>query len=881
MPRCQNLLRNREDWYDPVTNQQNFFEARKTEMRDAWGKFDEQTATFHPLAHHCMDVAAVFARLARQPIVAARLSEAAGQPINDSQIDRLTVLVFLHDVGKLHPGFQAKGWPKELWRAPRRGHLVEGWSFLCLAAQEPTHPFHEAMQRIMEWGSDRAISELISAVFTHHGRPVACPLDPTIGEWDSPSTPEFDWRAEAGSLQNVMMQWFGGAFENQTAPLPDAARFHHELAGLVVLADWIGSDESKFKFHSPLDVNYRRTAQLRAKCAVEVFHPKANLIMGNPAPDFTKLTGFAHPNPAQVKIGEVDLDAKLVILEAETGSGKTEAALWRFTQLLAAGKVSGLYFAVPTRSAARQLHRRVDEAMQRAFGKAAPEAVLAVPGTLRTGGSEGQRLPGWKVRWDDERDDVPDRWAAEQATRFLAATVAVGTVDQAMLASLQVKHAHMRGTALSHSLLVVDEVHASDTYMTEVLARLLKDHSAVGGYAMLMSATLGARARMHWTGDVVPSFVDACASPYPAVWIGGLTSPRRVKGSHRSKTINVHPVSTMDSDAAAQRAIDYAEKGARVLVIRNMVSTAVDTWRSVLNRGAENLLMQVNGGPALHHGRFAAEDRFLLDKAVELMFGPNKNREPLGCIAIGTQTLEQSLDIDADVLISDLCPIDVLLQRIGRLHRHDSLPRSPRFEMARCDVLMPEAGLDWLAERNFENGLGAWESQSGIHGIYLDLAGLELTRRLIQTHPEWTIPEMNRTLVEGVTHPECIDAVIQEMGETWREYERKVGGAALAQKMVAGLNILDRATRFEDMRFPDSDVRVMTRLGEEGIVYNFDGPTVGPFGSGISRIALPARFCHGLRGDEAVIVKPNGARLWLSIGETKFTYSREGLELQS
>src|SRR5690606_30704511 len=139
--------------------------------------------------------------------------------------------------------------------------------------------------------------------------------------------------------------------------------------------------------------------------------------------------------PAQEAVGAVPLDEQLVILEAETGSGKTEAALWRFARLFKAGQVDGLYFALPTRAAAKQIHDRVHMAMRRLFGEDAPEPVLAVPGYFKTGEHEGQALPGWKVRWDD--DDGADerrllsRWAAESAKRYLAAAVAVGTVDQA------------------------------------------------------------------------------------------------------------------------------------------------------------------------------------------------------------------------------------------------------------------------------------------------------------------------------------------------------------------------------------------------------------------------------------------------------------------
>ena len=854
---------------------------KAVEMRDAWGKIDQETGIFHPLAHHCMDVAAVFASLVRLPIVADRLNQAAGQQIDKAQLDRLSALVFLHDVGKLHPGFQAKGWPQGTWQAPRRGHLAEGWNFLILATQASEHPFHQSMSRILQWGDESVVSDLFAAVLAHHGRPVACLSDPTISDWDNLSSPEFDWRAETNTLRGVMMQWFGEAFGGEAGPLPKAARFHHEVAGLVVLADWLGSNEHIFKYSSPLDVEYRQVAQERAACALEMFRPNADLLAARPAPDFTKLTGYASPNPAQAVAGAVEPTAKLVILEAETGSGKTEAALWRFAQLLAVGKVSSLYFAVPTRAAARQLHGRVVEAMQRVFGDDAPEAVLAIPGMLCAGEFDGHRLPGWKVRWDDDRVEVPERWAAERASRFLAATVAVGTVDQALLAGLTVKYAHLRGSVLGHSLLVVDEVHASDSYMTEILARLLDGHLAVGGYAMLMSATLGARARARWADGATPDFAEASDTPYPAVWIKGEAAPRAVRGTWQSKTVTLQSVPTMDEEVTARRAIECARRGARVLVVRNTVEAAVATWNAVRGLGAASLLMRVNGAAALHHSRFAAEDRFLLDKAVESILGSHDSRRTLGCIVIGTQTLEQSLDIDADFLITDLCPVDVLLQRIGRLHRHPRLQRPSGFASACCAVLMPEEGLDRLAEPKFENGLGAWIGNEGIHGIYLDLAALELTRRLVVEQPEWQIPKMNRALVEEATHPERIGELLAEKGEVWSRYESKIGGSKLAQTMIAKLNALDRTARFQELIFPDEDTRIMTRLGEEGIVLTLDDPVIGPFGSRVSRIALPARWSRGLRGDEKIAVETQEDGLVLSADERCFLYTREGLRPKS
>ena len=343
-------------------------------------------------------------------------------------------------------------------------------------------------------------------MFAHHGRPVEPPAAPTLREW--PSLTHYDWRMEARRMGDALQRWFPGAFESGGGHLPDSPRFCHEIAGLAALADWIGSDRQFFEFKTPFAPDYDALAHDVAAQALTAIGFDSRALTATPAPSFAKLTDFPEPNLAQAAVGSVDSRARLVILEADTGSGKTEAALWRFTRLLAEGVVSGLYFAVPTRAAARQLHGRVDKALRRVFGAAAPEAVLAIPGMLRTGEFTGQRLPHWRVRWDDDAATAPQRWAAEHATRFPAATVAVGTVDQAMLAGLQVKHAHLRGSALSRSLLVIDEVHPSDAYMTEVLKHLLDgrgDSGAADAAAIVRNGIPTHRRTRAWRTEPHPT----------------------------------------------------------------------------------------------------------------------------------------------------------------------------------------------------------------------------------------------------------------------------------------------------------------------------------------------------------------------------------------
>lgn len=832
----------------------------------AWGKSDDE-GEFHALQAHSFDVAAVFEALCALPVIAKHLNLLAGRELSAEDFARLAALVYLHDLGKLEPGFQAKARPE--LACPRDvNHSVHGLLMLMHAFEMRSDPLHAVACQIDKWGE--GASELMMAVLAHHGRPVEAPA--TYAE-----TRDVVGYDRLGAIFDYLQMW-NNAWPNLRAslPLPEAPGFVHLVAGLAALADWIGSDRRFFGFVVEPGPDYTDHARKAAQDALRVIGLDAG--EARPATDFASISGGAFaPRAAQCLIGGADpTRSALVLLEAETGSGKTEAALWRYALLHAAGLVSGLYFAVPTRAAARQLHRRVNGAMRRLFGADAPEAVLAIPGQLLSGEAQGQRLPGFETRWDDADGPQPARWAAEHATRYLAAQVAVGTVDQAMMAGLQVRHAHLRGAALSRSLLVVDEVHSSDSYMIEILTELLGGHLAAGGHAMLMSATLGSAARSRLLALPQPDLAAAIAAPYPALWSRGAAEAETKPAETRAKAVAMQPVPTMSPDETARLAVAAARQGARVLVIRNTVAAACATFDAVIAAGASDLLLQVADGPALHHSRFAAEDRDLLDRAVEGMLAPDRNRRPQGAIVTGSQTLEQSLDICADYLVTDLCPVDVLLQRIGRLHRHD-LPRPAGFETPRCLVLTPEDGLDPLTRPAFVNGLGAWHPRDGsIQGIYLDLACLALTEGLIAAHPVWHIPAMNRELVERATHPKARAAEIARRGTAWADYDARIIGREASHKGQARSWLLRRNERFPE-RFPGRDEIVQTRLGASGPLIRFAPGTIGPFGSEISQLAIPAHWRGITVPDTPMVPESRDGNLHLDLGDLQLLYSRAGL----
>lgn len=825
----------------------------------AWGKADRETGARHHLAHHSADVAAILISLLETSTFRARAEAAAGRPLLPQEISCLGALAFLHDIGKLATGFQVKAWHRNPGITPR-GHLQCGW--LWLRQNEAAGALGGHASLLADWGPD--IMVWFRLVFAHHGRPVPDPGENWGRDAFAPA-PGYDWKAEERVMGEALISWFPEIRAH--APPQLAPEFAHFFAGLLALADWIGSDREVFDFVERFDPNYwteaRKKAQRRLPC---IGLDTSNARLAGAA-NWSLLSDHPLPRLAQRTVADVKTSERLIILEAETGAGKTEAALWRFARLFEVGEVEALYFAVPTRAAARQLQTRVNNALKRMFADPVPEAVLAIPGQITAGEARGHILPDFLTRWDDTDEARPARWAAEHATRFLAAQIAVGTVDQVMMAGLKVKHANLRGAAMSRALIVIDEVHASDAWMTEIQRSLVNSHLALGGHAMLMSATLGSVARAAWRGETLPSLEMAKATAYPAVWTRSGCFPVPDTEETARKTVSIRAQSGWSGSQAAELAVAAARRGARVLVIRNTVDRARETWR-VCAKVAPDLVFSLCGVPTLHHSRFAAEDRLRLDARVEAELGAGRGMG--GMILVGTQTLEQSLDIDADFLVTDLCPMDVLLQRIGRLHRHKR-DRPQGFETAETLVLYPEGGLEPLT-REPENGLGAFGRNSSLSGVYLDVPGLAATLAEIVDTTTWCIPDMNRQLVESATHPQRLDEVARANG--WEEYRARVTGKAIAETQGAKLVTLDRTAEFPS-QFPDDEI-IRTRLGEQGAILSLPTGTIGPFGHPVTTLALPVHWSRGLTGEEEVLVDGD-APLRLSVGDKQFQYGPDGL----
>lgn len=850
-----------------------------------WGKigYDDRGMILLPLECHLADVAAVFEAICRSGQLRFRLSKALGRKLAESDLARLSVLALLHDLGKITPGFQNKATGDR----PQHGHVFPIPGLLCESNLER---LFACLPCLLEWDASggASIFRLLVASFSHHGTPI--PLNE-----DLRSAALWPAREEAGGWQFLrrlgkrLPAWFPAAFASGASPLPPSPAMEHLFAGLVMLADWLGSDTRFFPIRRESDgreaIDFSRSKASIAVRAVGLDTGSWHAAVAE-SPPFEQQFEFP-ANELQKAVDRIPLQpgGGLAIIEAETGVGKTEAALRYFTRLWAADLVDGLYFANPLRFAATQLFGRVTGFARRTFEDGPPAVVLAVPGYLRADDVSGFRLPDFSVRWDDDpaAAEAEHRWASEHPKRYLAAPLAVGTIDQALLAGLRTPHAHLRAAALCRSLLVIDEVHASDPYMTELTLGVLDLFQRVGGQVLLLSATLGGEIRSKYLramGGVqgTPDLESCLRTPYPCISTPGgevaVEEDPRAGGRRPPVRCRLRGVQD-DPEAVAGLAAEEAERGGWILVLRNSVASVVETLQTLEPLVTEDALFRVNGVVCPHHSRYARVDREALDRQVEACFG--KQGTCGNGLLVSSQTLEQSLDVDFDLLITDLCPMDVLLQRLGRLFRHrsrDAKRPSDRKEPV-CFVLTPEAmSAETLRSKR------ARRQQYGENRAYANLPAIMATWELLmgmdRRDEPLRIPDMSRLLVERALHSEALEAVARRHGlEADLSAVLGVAGARATQGRYASIR-WDQPFSEQSWTRKDPDPR--TRLGSADMVVDFEKPFVSPFGNAVDRLVLP-EFLLPKAGFGALprVISSGLHETVFRLGETDYGYSRFGL----
>lgn len=796
-----------------------------------WGKArgSEEGVPCHALPFHALDVAAVAELLLDLfPSVTARLVMASGADPSEART-LLVRLAALHDLGKYAKGFQAK--VPELYPAvlgpfpdplPLGDHPAIGLWLM-------TNDLSRDMKKVIADFSTHDLKPLLMAVAAHHGRPVFDDERASRIRRDTIGLPSI---AAARSWIDEVVAIVPGPPFSRTIDEFAAAALSMALAGFVNLADWIGSNQEVFTYRSEGDplAYWHDVARPRAVEAVARAGIAGSAL--SPHEGLRALTGREVPSPLQRWAETVTLPATgptLVLIEDMTGAGKTEAALILAHRLMRAGHGDGLFVALPTQATANAMYRRLRDVHRRLFAPEARPSLALAHGAARLDDAftasivaVGRDEPAYGRAGDDGEETASAAcaaWIADDRRKAFFADVGAGTIDQAFLAVLPTKFAALRLLGLSRRVLIVDEAHGYDAYEGEELARLIAFHARQGGATIVLSATLPevvkdrlVAAFRHGAG--LPRERAAVWPPaYPAATLvdaaGAVTGEAMATRPDRVTRVAVARLA--DANAAMAEIAAAAQAGAAVAWIRNTVDDCLDAAAALRAAGLE---------PMLFHARFAMVDRQAIEAEVMDTFGPGSTPEKrCGRVIVASQVIEQSLDLDFDLLISDLAPIDLLLQRAGRLWRHAGRVRP--LAAARLLVVSPDPAeavdADWLT-RAFPRG--AW--------VYRNHALLWRTAEVLFAAGRVDAPADMRSLVEAVYGRGALDAAPVALDRRRAAAE----GKALAEASLAESNLLRLETGYDGRAAWSPDIVTPTRLGDERTVFRlarWDGTRLTPW----------------------------------------------------
>lgn len=828
-----------------------------------WGKAmpgpdDDAADAYHLLPFHSLDVAACGACLLELPRFSldGLAADLDWSPLQAKSL--FTCLLALHDLGKFARTFQSLVpdlspdlVPSSAEKKYETRHDTLGWWLWREWVTGKQLPADLPPASPEFWGV------WMRCMTGHHGRPP----EESSGGGNLPAStgasflPE-DRQAALAFVQDVVKLLLPPALP---LPEPGSARLFllkkhaWRLAGLATLADWLGSDQRHFPYRSqptPLS-SYWPQALHRAERAVA----NAGLAAQPIRPWLRSQELFDYldsPTPLQEHAASVGLGKgpQLFILEDVTGAGKTEAALILAQRLMQAGRAQGMYFALPSMATANQMYQRVGQMYQRMYApEARPSLVLAHGARQLVSGfvesvvqAHEQAEDQHYGKGEHSASAQCNAWLADNRKKALLADVGVGTIDQALMAVLSVRHQSLRLLGLGGKVLVVDEVHAYDEYVMTLLRTLLTAHARQGGSAVLLSATLplGERARLlaAWQTGLKPDeFPEPSKSPiqtelpglprlpnladlagdarYPlALQVGAQMQAHACRTRPQlQRQVQVRLMHTEDD--ALNLLQQQARQGRCAAWIRNTVDDARRAWQALAAQLGKDRVQ-------LFHSRFAMGDRLKIEADVLARFGKQGgSAQRHGRVLIGTQVLEQSLDFDVDTLVSDLAPIDLIIQRAGRLHRHLRQANGDRWpESARSSDQRPAPVLHVLCPEITETPQSGWYSHlfPKADYVYPDTGRLWLSARALQQAGCIATPGQPRqigavrTLVEAVygadedAIPEGLRAIRQK--EIGKGLCHKSQARLNALRLNAGYSIESSARWYEDEQVP-------TRLGDE------------------------------------------------------------------
>lgn len=793
-----------------------------------WGKrCGGESGHWHHLCHHGLDAAAVTQALLQE------------NPLWQTQVQTLSpyspehtkaLLLFLaacHDLGKFSDAFQFRlpsetTWTPPLQRSrpvclpPGRHHTELGltiWEELC-------------PQDFLPLPDSYTLKPLLTAALAHHGQPKGAFFGPQAKPAPQVMADIREYLIEIAELFDLSSFPEAGEFALN--------RLSFVAAGLFILADWVASNERWFGPDSRwIDAKtYFSKAQTQATQALDDLSFLKETAPGTAKGFHALLPHLAGCTPSAMQQAILDLPQaegpELLIIEDLTGGGKTEAALLATHRLLHSGQSRGLFVGLPTMATADAMYRRLEGSYQALFAERTSlmlaHGATALNQDFLDSISQDYRESIMPDAGDQESGGaVCAQWLADNRKKALLSPCGVGTIDQALLAVLKTRHQALRLFGLSRSVFIGDEVHAFDEYTGTLLKNLLTFHAAMGGSAVLLSATLPHKLRQTfvdaWRAGRAQYGEKPLAAPLISTDFPLLTrvtdetvqeqqvaEPEHA-GLRRKEDVRVR---LLHEEGGMYAALQTAARaGACACWVRNTVGDVREAWQKLTGK---------YGVPAdkvlVFHAAFAGVDRQRIEGKVLDYFGKKDAGKDgvipprAGYILLATQVVEQSLDLDFDLLLSDLAPMDLLIQRAGRCHRHKR-HRSEGYAMPLVLVLTPEPLPDATAN---------WYAAMfpAAQYVYPRHALLWRTAKLLEMAGRLHLPEEARYLIEGAAGNEAAFAGPPAVAPaTLDDREDCADGEDYGKRSMAHFSQLAvDAGYLPDNLWPD-DARAPTRLGEE------------------------------------------------------------------
>jgi len=770
-----------------------------------WGKTVEAEPDpnkFHPVVFHMLDVGNVARKLLADP-ASLRWRRVLGRVLNadESQLQNwLPWLVAMHDIGKISAAFQREN---SIQAARMK---LEGFNFSASANLDHTLIGQAFIAREFSDIGD-VLPESYKVIWRdqvggHHGQ-FSSPgrLQETFAKLQRGEPAEWiELRKTAVAL--LKKELAPKIPKNMTEP-ENISSAIMALTGFTILCDWLGSDSTYFKQEAGTTfIEYAVLSANRAHSAVKTAGFFEECVSHSPV-EFSKLfANLRSIRPLQAAIDAIPeanlVEPCLAIIEAPTGEGKTEAALALAHRLAAASGSNEFYYALPTTATSNQMFTRIERFIKGQLNlgvkvKLVHSQALLVEDDLRlkplTNGQVGYSQP--VLEWFGPKK------------RALLAPFGVGTIDQAELGALNVKHVALRLAGLAGKVLILDEVHAYDTYMTAIIERLLRWLSVLGTSVILLSATLPAARRAALARAYGITFDESPA--YPNLWIGGKagvyqSSPQAVQ---RERKIRIDTLTFAETDILAKAGwlLGSVKDGGCACWITNTVQRAQALYQAVRQAAPELDVILI-------HSRFSVHDRQRIEQELIQKYGPDGLRPERG-IVIGTQVLEQSLDLDFDGMVTDLAPVDLLLQRAGRLQRHAGRVRPLSFDILHLCICIE---LD-------ENNEPILIKDRAIYDEYI----LRKSWKVLKAHGDLSLPNDYRLLIEavyGASQPQEADP----LRHCWQELQKKETNARgeANNRLVAAPHPRDPFCDSAAIVFEEDDEGTawfvaQTRLGEKSL----------------------------------------------------------------